>query len=207
MAAQVSPVRIHSATMREALEKVLPFVLAVRPSEDGLCRTLQVSWGMSEKQARAVARLLVAYEVPADLDETRLGELIELQVKNIGGTWQYLASRHSRHDGWSFDLYEYQFKVDLTFTFTWAVRSTSGYGGPGTARVAGFYIPIWKRDGTHRVLLLKEDGRVETIDIVVYPRMLEIDEVPYPLVRRFDRRRASRRDREGDPLIPLSGRG
>ena len=162
------------------------------PSEDGLCRTLQVSWGMGETQARAVARQLVAYEVPEYLGKTPLGELLELQVKNIGGTWQYLASRNTTQDHWSFDLYEYHFGADLTFTFTWAVRSTSGYvspsvpagetiwlGGPGTARLAGFYIPIWKKDGTHRVLLLTEDGGVETADIVVYPRMLEIDGVPY----------------------------
>jgi len=112
MATQVMPVKFHSATMWEALEKELPFVLAVRPSEDGLCRTLQVSWGMSEKQARAAARLLVAYEVPEDLGETPLGELLGLQVQNIGGTWQYLASRHSIHDGWSFDLYEYRFGAE-----------------------------------------------------------------------------------------------
>ncbi len=192
MATHVMPVKIHSATMREALEKVLPFVLAVKPSEDGLCRTLRVSWGMREKQARAAARLLVAYEVPEDLRGTPLGELIDLQVKNIGGTWQYLARRNTTRGGWSFNLSEYQFGVDLTFTVRRAVRSTSGYlspsvpagktarlGRPAIARVAGVYIPIWKKDGTHRVLLLPENGGVKTTNIVVYPRMLEIDGVPY----------------------------
>lgn len=192
MATQVSPVKIHSATMREAFEKVLPFVLAVRPSEDVLCRTLQVSWEMSEKQARAAALLLVTYAVPEDLGETPLGDLIALQMKNISGTWQYLARRNTRRNGWSFNLHEYQFRADLTFTFTRAVRSTSGYvspsvpaggttrlGGRGTAHLAGFYIPIWKKNGTHRLLLLKEDGSVKTADIVVYPRLLEIDGVPY----------------------------
>jgi hypothetical protein len=156
-------------------------VLALRPDEDSLRRTFQAAWGMSETHARAAARLLAVQDVPdaPGVDRTRPGQLIGRLAENLAGTWQYLASKPGSGSGarWSFELREYRFRDDLTFTFTRAERSASGYVSP--AHRAGVYIPSLEDDGTYRVLLLVQSGEAELLSVVVSPNALEIHGDPY----------------------------
>jgi hypothetical protein len=170
------------ASLRRALEKGLPLVLALRPDEDSLRRTFQAKWGMSETHARAAARLFAAQDAPdgsRPANRVSPGQPIGVLAGNLAGSWQYVASKSGSGSGarWSFELREYQFRDDLTFTFTRAERSASGYVSP-TYR-AGKYIPSLQEDGTYRVLLLVQDDQAELLSVVVSPNVLEIHGDPY----------------------------
>src|SRR4051812_13767224 len=137
---------------------------------------------MNETHARAAARLLAAQDVPGApeaADRTPPPQQIGMMVENLAGIWQYLASKPGSGPGarWSFELREYRFRDDLTFVFTRAERSASGYVSPRNR--TGLYIPSLREDGTHHVLLLEQGGEAEVLSVVVSPNVLEIHGDPY----------------------------